>query len=93
MIRFSATKKQFTIEEQDGKFLSLLKRTKLVLHGFTATQKIKVNGRTSECQAEINSFFLPLEKFDPIDDPDSMGEEDVMVLTFDYSSDRIELTW
>ena len=81
------------LDPQVGKFTSSFKKVKLVLHGFAASQKVKINGKAHACQAASNSYFLPLEKFDPIADPPSMGKEDVLVTTFDYSTEQIVIEW
>lgn len=93
MMYFSPFHKKITIEKQVGDFKSELKNVSLVLHGFDGLQKINVNGQSNTCKKEKNSFFLPLEKYDPINDPDSMGEEEVIISQFDYSSGQIVIFW
>jgi hypothetical protein len=39
------------------------------------------------------SFFAPLEKYDPINEPDSMGEELVKLAIAPYSQQQTEITW
>ena len=93
MIRFSPFTNKIILEKQEGNFRSLLNHMKLVLHGFDKLQQINVNGQLQNCQTIMNSFFLPLEKYDPINDPDSMGEEEVIVSHGNYSPERIEISW
>jgi hypothetical protein len=40
-----------------------------------------------------HSYFTPLEKYDPIHDPDSMGEEQVLVFETSYITDPVEIGW
>ncbi len=93
MIRFSPFTNKIIVEKQAGNFSSLLKHMKLVLHGFDKLQQININGQMQNCQTIMNSFFLPLEKYDPINDPDSMGEEEVIISHGNYSPERIEISW
>ncbi len=93
MIRFSPSQKKITLEKPVGGFKSPLKNMKLILHGFGSLTQLDVNGRSINCSKDTNSFFLPLEKYDPINDPDSMGEEEVIVSQFDYSAEQIVISW
>lgn len=92
-ITFSPIQKKITVKEQEGTFKSPLKNVKLILHGFDELQQLNVNGESKSCSKAANSFFIPLEKYDPINDPDSMGEEEVIVSQFSYSPDRIDISW
>jgi hypothetical protein len=65
---------------------------KLVLHHF-GNPSFYVNGQAVNCIKNVDSYFQPLEKYDPINDPDSMGEEEVIVAYFSYSAERTEITW
>ena len=93
MIRFSPFTNKIIVEKQAGNFKSQLKHLKLILHGFKHLQQITINGQLQKCQTIMNSFFLPLEKYDPINDPDSMGEEEVIVSHCNYSQEQIEISW
>ena len=93
MILFSPSQKKITLEKQVGNFKSLLKNVKLLMHGFVPLTQMSVNGQTITCHKDMNSFFLPLEKYDPINDPDSMGEEEVIISQFDYSAGQIVISW
>ena len=89
LIRFSPSGKTITLEKQSGSFKSLLTDLTLVLHGFGTDQTAEVNGKSHKFEKKVHSLFLPLEKYDPINDPDSMGEETVLTTTFAYSSEEI----
>jgi len=81
-----------TISASEGDFTSSYKKIKIVLHGSRA-DKISFNGKTRALSHHIHSFFAPLEKYDPINEPDSMGEENVKVGFAQYTSEKIELSW
>ncbi len=89
IIRFSPSGKKITLEKSQGNYKGSLVNLKLVLHGFDLIKSLIVNGKSQAINATINTFFLPLEKYDPINDPDTMGEEDVLSTTFAYSSEEI----
>lgn len=93
MIHFSPSGNTITLDKQEGNFESSLKSLKLVLHGFDELFQINVIGQLMKCEKVIHSFFLPLEKYDPINDPDSMGEEAVVTAVFNYTSERMEIRW
>ncbi len=91
IISFLPAARKIILEPQAGGFSSSLEKVKLVLHGFGDLHQVKVNGQQQDCQRETNSFFLPLEKYDPINDPDTMGHEEVRVTRFAYSAQRTEI--
>jgi hypothetical protein len=64
-----------------------------VLHGFEGVNRVALDGKSIELKKEVNKFFAQLEKFDPIADPAPAPEEDVLVLSFPNSTDRIEIAW
>jgi alpha-glucosidase len=91
-ISFRAADRKIILDKQVGKFETTLTSIKLVLHGFGNIQTVNVNGYDHECKPANNSYFLPLEKYDPINDPDSMGHEEVQVSYFNNSKDQLEIT-
>jgi alpha-glucosidase len=85
--------KKFIIEAQQGSYTSPIKSWKLVLHGFPDLRTVSINGTPTDLTAEVNRFFVQLEKFDPIADPSPAPQEDVLVAFFPNSTDRIEIDW
>ena len=77
-IAFSPSSRKITLGKSEGNYVSTLKNVKLVLHQFD-TPSLVINGQKQNHQKVLHSFFQPLEKYDPINDPDSMGEEEVIV--------------
>ncbi|HWA35383.1 MAG TPA: TIM-barrel domain-containing protein, partial [Cyclobacteriaceae bacterium] len=92
-LQFNPATRTIRISPQSGTYESGLQSTKLVLHGFGDIGSLQVNGNRVKCEAMIHSFFTPLEKYDPINDPDSMGEEQVLISRFPYSTSTIEISW
>ncbi|MDZ4715485.1 MAG: glycoside hydrolase family 31 protein [Cytophagales bacterium] len=90
---YDGAKNRLILEAQTGPFKSPFRRARLILHGFDSIKKIAVNGTPLDAKGIRNSFFQPLEKFDPIIDADSMGDESVFIATFAFTPDTIEITW
>ncbi len=80
------------ISKNEGGYKSLFKRIKFVLHG-TEANTLSCNGTILSLTHHVHSFFAPLEKYDPINAPDSMGEENVKIAVTEYSDELIELSW
>jgi alpha-glucosidase len=80
------------IGEAEGSFKTSYKKLKIVLHGSNASQAT-INGNQFTLNESQHSFFTPLEKYDPINEPDSMGEEPVRWTETDYTDERIEIRW
>ena len=91
-IAFSPSSRKITLGKSEGNYVSTLKNVKLVLHQFD-TPSLVINGQKQNHQKVLHSFFQPLEKYDPINDPDSMGEEEVIISQFPNSSDQLEISW
>ncbi len=92
-LEFIPANRMIKISAQSGEYKTDLQHVKLVLHGFSDVGSIRVNGQTKGCEPATHSFFTPLEKYDPINDPDSMGEEQVLICHFDYSNSSIDISW
>jgi alpha-glucosidase len=92
LIKMSGSENKITITKSEGDFNALYKKLKLVIHGSDANL-LSINGKNLGLDHHIHSFFAPLEKYDPINEPDSMGEENVKVASTDYTSEKIELSW
>jgi len=91
-VTYSPVNRTIEIKEQEGNYISGLKSLKLILHRVEA-QSLRINGVDISVAQQRQSFFQPLEKYDPINDPDSMGEEDVLVCQVPLSSNHLSITW
>lgn len=85
--------KTLLINAATGNYSTPIKTLKLVLHGEPSVRKFTINGSPVDAQDRKSSFFVPLERYDPINEPDSMGEENVVEAIFPYSSEAIKITW
>jgi alpha-glucosidase len=87
-ISYQASVKKITIGTPEGSYTSAIKNIKLMLHGFSGISA-KVNSKPVTFTSEKLELFLPMEKFDPLYDPDSMGCEDVLTLEFPNLKEEI----
>jgi alpha-glucosidase len=92
MIEYKANENKVIVSAEKGNFKTPYKKLKVVLHGCTASEGT-IHKKAQPLTTQIHSFFSPLEKYDPINDPDSMGEETVLVAEVDYSTETIEILW
>jgi len=65
---------------------------RFIFHGLSPDE-VTVNGERKSLEPFHHSFFSPLEKYDPLNDPDSMGEEWVKSIQVAYSRDQIDVLW
>jgi alpha-glucosidase len=94
LIEYLPTEKKIVLRAIEGKFKTVYRKLKLVLHGFDSMLKsISVNGKSTALLPEINSFFAGLEKYDPIKDPEPAPEENVLSAEFEYQSKEINIQW
>ncbi|MBN8575752.1 MAG: glycoside hydrolase family 31 protein [Cytophagales bacterium] len=80
------------VGKSEGAYTTTYTTLKIVLHGSNASQAT-INGKSFSLNQSRHSFFSPLEKYDPINEPDSMGEESVRWTEIDYTPDRLEIRW
>jgi len=83
-LEFIPGERKLTMGAVDGTYASTLKKITLVLHGFNTTS-MSLNGKAAELKKTVNSFFAPLEKFDPFYDPAPAPSEDVLSIEIPYS--------
>jgi alpha-glucosidase len=90
LIEYKPSEKTIVLHSSEGSYKTLVKKAKLVLHGFNESiSKASVNKENKIVKHELNRFFTGLEKFDPIHDPEPAPEENVLVLEFDYNPNEI----
>jgi alpha-glucosidase len=92
LIQYHAHENKVVVSAEEGDYQTDFKTIKIVLHGSHADE-VAFNGVKQKLAHQVHSFFSPLEKYDPINDPDSMGEENVKITTTTYSQSQIEITW
>ncbi|MCW5912820.1 MAG: DUF4968 domain-containing protein [Cyclobacteriaceae bacterium] len=92
LIQHFGSQNRVVVGEAEGAFKTSYQKLKVVWHGTQAAQ-VTINGKILPLKQENHSFFTPLEKYDPINDPDSMGEEPVCWMETAYTDERIEIRW
>jgi alpha-glucosidase len=86
--------RRIVCHKTEGNFKSQYKIIKIVMHGlYNRIEEVKINGTAAGLSREINQFFGPLEKFDPIYDPEPAPFEEVYAVEFDYSGEQIVVEW
>jgi alpha-glucosidase len=86
--------RKIIFEKAEGNYKSNLKKLRIVWHGvYAQLEDIRVNGTPFMVSREVNQFFGPLEKFDPIYDPEPAPSEEIYALEIEYISERIEIEW
>ena len=91
IVENNETENKLILHSAEGS-MTPYERIKLIFHGMTQSQ-VKVNGEEKNLIQMSHSYFLPLEKFDPFFDPDTMGEEQVKTTLINYTSEKIEVSW
>jgi alpha-glucosidase len=93
-LRLLTDERKVILEKTEGSYKSVYTKVKVILHGlFNQLDEIRINGRAAAISREANQFFAPLEKFDPIYDPEPAPYSEVYAVEFDYSSDPIVVEW
>ncbi len=84
--------RKVVIGSQQGSFNSKVKSLTLFLHHIGG-EGAHINGQWVSGERSKTSLFKPLEKYDPINDPDSMGEEEVLICRTSWSKETITISW
>ena len=92
VIHYLPAEHKLVLEKTEGQYTTTIKKLRIVFHHH-ANEAVNVNGDEKKLEVMKHSFFSPLEKYDPINDPESMGEEDVKWAETRFTTDRIEITW
>ena len=90
-IHYKPSAKTITLGAVEGSYRPSTRAIKLMLHGFNQ-RTVRVAGKKHTLKKENMEFFLPLEKFDPLYDPDTMGGEEVLTLTIPYTFRKVVIT-
>jgi alpha-glucosidase len=91
---YRAEERSIILHAASGRYASPITQLKIVFHGiFNELTEVRVNNTPTVVSIEVNQFFGPLEKFDPIYDPEPAPFEDVYSVTVDYSSEEMTIKW
>lgn len=93
LLRYEAYANRFVIEQAEGTHISGFKKIKLVLHGFMFLNSVRINDEARDVRPEVNRFFMGLEKYDPIKEPEPGPEEKVLVVEFPYATHTLTVSW
>jgi len=89
-VHYKGSENKIVLEKAEGSFSTVYANLKLVFHHFN-NDAISVNGDPRNLARQRHSFFTPIEKYDPINDPESMGDEEVKVTAVPYTVGRMDL--
>lgn len=86
-------KRSLTLAKQEGNWKGAFATIRIILHGTASTSSINVNGKVAPTKNIRHSFFQALEKYDPLNDPDTMGDEEVFEAIVPWLDDAIEIQY
>lgn len=93
-LELHVNERKIVLTKSEGQYKSPVKTIKVIIHGlYSEIDQVKINGTDAGLSREINQFFGPLEKFDPIYDPEPAPSEIVYAVEFVYSDEQIEIEW
>lgn len=85
-----SSERKIVLHKSAGSYQSHYTTIRMVFHGiFNELDEVHVNNTSVAVSREINQFFGPLEKFDPVYDPEPAPFEEVYAVEFPYSADEI----
>lgn len=93
IIKFSSEKRSLHLEKPSGTYQPHFTSWKIVFHGFHGNPSFQLKGKTEQGHKEKLRLFEPLEKFDPITDPEPAMEEDVITIEVPESDMDIFIEW
>jgi len=70
-----------------------IQKIQVVFHGFPELHQVTVNGNSHRVVQAVNRFFEPLEKYDPINEPEPAPEEPVQSVMFENPANDFILSW
>jgi alpha-glucosidase len=94
LINYDPANKSLHIHAQSGSFPTRIKNWKLIMHGMDSSiTEVRVNGKSYTLTHSMNQFFEPLEKYDPIKDPEPAPQEPVHTVDFPNTKEKISINW
>jgi alpha-glucosidase len=92
---FNSSERKLTITKQEGSFASPYRTLKVVLHGFDEVKEVRTvdDGNIYPVSAIESSFFTPIEKYDPIHDPEWMGSETIQETVVKIGTEELQITF
>jgi alpha-glucosidase len=94
LLELKINEQKIVLHKTEGGYATQIKVIKIIIHGlYSQLDQVKINGTPAGLSREINQFFGPLEKFDPIYDPEPAPFEEVYAVEFNYSTEYMEVQW
>jgi alpha-glucosidase len=85
--------RSLTLSAPEGAYRAAHQTLRLVLHAFPALQQVHVGQALVAVETSDFSYFTPLEKYDPINDPEWMGSETVQSFTIPFPAGELAIHW
>ncbi len=92
-LSFNSLNSTISLTKSEGSFTPSWKTISLVFHGFGTIGHVNCGQKRYEVESKEQSYFTPIEKYDPINDPEWMGSEKVQVTGMPFSSDELLITF
>jgi alpha-glucosidase len=92
-LTYHADQNKLEITSAVGSYPSPHRVARVVFHGFERLNQVRVNTQDQSIALREHSFFAPLEKYDPINEPDSMGSESVQEINFQLNGSAYVVEW
>jgi alpha-glucosidase len=92
VISYHGDENRLSLLATEGSFKTQYKNLIIAFHG-SPVMNVVINGTSSPIESKEFSFFTPLEKYDPINDPEWMGTEGVQLVKGNYQASEITITW
>jgi alpha-glucosidase len=89
-IKYSSVDNTIVIGKSEGQFTPGIKTIKVILHSFVSSFATTGSKQVS-LKKEKLEFFLPLEKFDPLYEPDTMGEEEILSFELPFTNNEVTI--
>jgi alpha-glucosidase len=92
-LQYVAAANRLEITAADGSFSSSYRKCTVIMHGFDRLKSVRVNRLDHAVTRRDQSFFTPLEKYDPIKEPDTFGSESVQEFHFQLNASTQVVEW
>ncbi|GHA55315.1 glycoside hydrolase family 31 protein [Pontibacter akesuensis] len=92
-INYDARRKAITFDKVEGSYNSNFKNIKVMLHGFDAKAKLKLNGKNQKAQQDFASFIDPISRFDPQGSANPKEGYNVQSFVIKNDKDKITLSY
>lgn len=94
LLELKINEQKIVLHNTEGSYATRIKVIRIIIHGlYSQLDQVKINGTPAGLSREINQFFGPLEKFDPIYEPEPAPFEEVYSVEFNYSPEYMEVQW